>query len=291
MSEYATRPDNAPEHCPGTDSEQAGKASACAGCPNQNICASSKPKGPDPGGVGKSTFTANLARTLAQDESSQVGVLDVDICGPSQPKVFDVEGEQVHNSGSGWSPVSVDENICLMSVGFLLSNPREAVIWRGPKKNGLIKQFLKDVDWGEIDYLVVDTPPGTSDEHISLAQYLKMSHIDGCVIITTPQEVALSDVRKEITFCKKVGLPIIGIVENMAGFVCPSCKKESELFPATTGGGKKLAQETSVPFLGSIPIDPRLAQSCDQGRSLVDIAPDSPAIPAYQAVVHSKYRI
>ncbi|EGD74114.1 cytosolic Fe-S cluster assembly factor NBP35 [Salpingoeca rosetta] len=153
----SSRPEDAPEHCPGTESENAGKASACEGCPNQRICASSQPKGPDPdlpliekqmstvkqkilvlsgkGGVGKSTFTANLARAFALDETKQVGVLDVDICGPSQPKVFQAEGEQVHNSGSGWSPVSVEDNICLMSVGFLLGDPREAVIWRGPKKN------------------------------------------------------------------------------------------------------------------------------------------------------------
>eukprot|EP00043_Microstomoeca_roanoka_P026459 m.11646 g.11646 ORF g.11646 m.11646 type:complete len:384 (+) comp6608_c0_seq1:1-1152(+) len=300
-------PSAVPEHCPGPESETAGKGSACVGCPNQNICASSKPRGPDPdlplieermktirhkilvlsgkGGVGKSTFTANLARAFALNDEQQVGVLDVDICGPSQPKIFQAETEQVHNSGSGWSPVGVDDNVCLMSVGFLLSDPREAVIWRGPKKNGLIKQFLRDVDWGALDYLVVDTPPGTSDEHLSLAQYLKSSHVDGCVIVTTPQEVALSDVRKEISFCKKVGLPIIGVVENMSGFVCPNCKNESAIFPATTGGAERMASEMDVTYLGSIPIDPRLAQSCDQGESFFEMAPDSPAVLAYRNIV------
>ncbi|CAM2110695.1 unnamed protein product [Caretta caretta] len=176
------------------------------------------------GGVGKSTFSAHLAHGLAEDETKQVALLDIDICGPSIPKIMGIEGEQVHQSGSGWSPVYVEENLCVMSVGFLLSGPDDAVIWRGPKKNGMIKQFLRDVDWGEIDYLIVDTPPGTSDEHLSIVQYLSSSHIDGAVIITTPQEISLQDVRKEINFCHKVKLPIIGVVENMSGFVCPKCK-------------------------------------------------------------------
>jgi len=216
----------APEHCPGTGSEDAGKASACAGCPNQEICASSKPKGPDPdidviaqrlanvkhkilvlsgkGGVGKSTVTSMIARCLAaSDPDCQVGVLDVDLCGPSLPRVFGAEGEQVHQSGSGWSPVYVAENLCLMSAGFLLPGPDAAVIWRGPKKNGLIKQLLRDVDWGSLDYLLVDTPPGTSDEHLSVTQLLPDAA--GAIIVTTPQEVALLDVRKEMNFCKKVG--------------------------------------------------------------------------------------
>eukprot|EP00075_Anas_platyrhynchos_P036071 XP_027325324.1 cytosolic Fe-S cluster assembly factor NUBP1 isoform X4 [Anas platyrhynchos] len=152
---------------------------------------------------------------------TRVALLDIDICGPSIPKMMGLEGEQVHQSGSGWSPVYVEENLSVMSVGFLLSSPDDAVIWRGPKKNGLIKQFLRDVDWGEIDYLIIDTPPGTSDEHLSIVQYLGASHVDGAVIITTPQEVSLQDVRKEINFCHKVKLPIIGVVENMSGFICP----------------------------------------------------------------------
>jgi len=139
------------------------------------------------GGVGKSTFTAHLAHGLAADDSKQIAVLDVDICGPSIPKVMGLEGEQVHQSGSGWSPVYVEDNLGVMSVGFLLSSPSDAVIWRGPKKNGLIKQFLRDVDWGEVDFLVVDTPPGTSDEHLSIVQYLSNTYVDGAIIITTPQ--------------------------------------------------------------------------------------------------------
>jgi len=293
-----------PPHCPGTESVDAGKVKACAGCPNQKIC-STTPKGPDPdiddivermasvkhkilvlsgkGGVGKSTFSAQLSFALGENESKQVGLMDIDICGPSIPKLLGIEGEQIHHSNTGWSPVYVG-NIAVMSVGFMLNDPNDAIIWRGPKKNGLIKQFLKDVDWGELDYLIIDTPPGTSDEHLSITQYLKSTHIDGAVIITTPQEVALLDVRKEINFCKKVGLPIIGVVENMSGFVCPNCKKETKIFFPTTGGGEKMAKEMDVPFLGRIPLDPRIAKACDEGRFFLGEFPDSEATKAYKTV-------
>ncbi|XP_074647953.1 cytosolic Fe-S cluster assembly factor nubp1-A-like [Tubulanus polymorphus] len=300
-------PENAPQHCPGTQSEDAGKGDACKGCPNQNICSSGLPKGPDPaiedvkqrmsgvkhkililsgkGGVGKSTFTAHLARGLAHNPDKQIGVMDVDICGPSIPTVMGVEGEQVHQSGSGWSPVYIDDNLSMMSVGFLLANPDDAVIWRGPKKNGLIKQFLKDVDWGDLDYLVIDTPPGTSDEHLSLVQYLSSTHVDGAVVITTPQEVALLDVRKEINFCRKVNLPIIGVVENMSGFVCPNCKNESQIFPPTTGGAQKMADDLDIQFLGRLPLDPRIGKCCDEGKSFLAEVPDSPAAVAYTQII------
>lgn len=300
-------PDNAPDHCPGTDSKDAGKASACAGCPNQNICASSVPKPPDPdidvirdrlemvkhkililsgkGGVGKTTVTSHLAYGLAKDENTQVGVLDIDICGPSVPVVMGLTGEQVHNSGSGWSPVYVQDNLAVMSAGFLLPSAKDAVIWRGPKKNGLIKQFLRDVDWDQMDFLLVDTPPGTSDEHLSVVQYLKKAKVNGAVIVTTPQEVALNDVRKEINFCRKVDLPIIGVVENMSWFVCPKCTKTSEIFPPTTGGARSMCESMNVTFLGQVPLDPRLARCCDEGKSFLDELPDSPATKAYLDLV------
>nr|CAI5830311.1 unnamed protein product [Callosobruchus analis] len=210
------------------------------------MCASG-PKGPDPaiglikerlvdvkhkililsgkGGVGKSTVTSLLSRALAHGKSDRnVGVLDADVCGPSQPKVMGVADEQVHQSGSGWSPVAVDDNLSLMSIGFLLASPDDAVIWRGPKKNGMIRQFLSEVDWGSLDYLLVDTPPGTSDEHLSAATYLSQAGVTGAIIVTTPQEVALLDVRKEIDFCRKVHVRILGVIENMSIFVCPCCR-------------------------------------------------------------------
>ncbi|RKP24609.1 P-loop containing nucleoside triphosphate hydrolase protein, partial [Syncephalis pseudoplumigaleata] len=304
----------------GTASEQAGKADACAGCPNQQLCATA-PKGPDPdiavirdrlatvrrkilvlsgkGGVGKSTFTGQLAFSLAavDDHALQVGVVDVDICGPSIPRVMGVEGERVHQAMTGWQPVYADDNLAVMSVGFLLRESADAVIWRGPKKNGLIKQFLKDVDWGELDYLLVDTPPGTSDEHLSLVQYLRDAGVDGALVVTTPQEVALADVRKELNFCKKVGLRVLGVAENMAGFVCPNCKGASEIFPATSGGARKMADEFGVPFLGSVPLDPLIGKltcaiaagkSCDHGESFVEKYPESPASTAFMAIVQGR---
>lgn len=297
-----------PEHCPGPESEQAGKEDACEGCPNQNICATQLPKGPDPdlplinkrlsqidhkilvlsgkGGVGKSTFTSMLAWALAADEDLEVGAMDLDICGPSLPRMLGAEGETIHQSNSGWSPVYVADNLGLMSISFMLPDPDSAIIWRGAKKNGLIKQFLKDVNWGEhLDYLVVDTPPGTSDEHLSVTTYMKEVGIDGALIVTTPQEVALLDVRKEIDFCRKANIKILGLVENMSGFVCPSCKGESQIFRATTGGGRKLCEDLNIPFLGSVPLDPRIGKSCDAGESFFDNYADSPASNAILDVV------
>ncbi|KAM4634406.1 cytosolic Fe-S cluster assembly factor nubp1 isoform 2-T2 [Polymixia lowei] len=302
-------PTNAPEHCPGTQSEQAGKASPCQGCPNQSFCASGASKLPDPaiaqiaekmktvkhkilvlsgkGGVGKSTFSAHLAHALAADTTKEVALLDVDICGPSIPRIMGIEGEQVHQSGSGWSPVYVEDNLAVMSIGFLLSSPDDAVIWRGPKKNGMIKQFLRDVDWGDLDYLIIDTPPGTSDEHLSVVQYLTAASITGAVIITTPQEVSLQDVRKEIRFCQKVKLPIIGVVENMSGFVCPKCTNMSQIFPPTTGGAEQMCKMLNLPLLGKVPLDPRIGRSCDEGMSFLEVVPDSPAAKVYQVIVQS----
>ncbi|RKP15165.1 cytosolic Fe-S cluster assembling factor NBP35 [Piptocephalis cylindrospora] len=296
----ATVPDNAPEHCPGTESEEAGKADACAGCPNAQICATA-PKGPDPdlpviqkrlelvkrkvlvlsgkGGVGKSTFTTQLAHAFAADPIKQVGVVDVDVCGPSIPRMLSVTEERLHASASGWQPVYASDNLACVSVGLMLEEEGDAVIWRGPKKNGIIKQFLRDVDWGDegLDILLVDTPPGTSDEHLAVVSSLKLAGIDGAILVTTPQEVSIQDVRRELDFCRKVGIKVLGLVENMSGFSCPNCHKASDIFPPTTGGAKALASEYSVPFLGSVPLDPRLAHCCDRGQSFVEEWPGTPA--------------
>ncbi|KAI0270974.1 P-loop containing nucleoside triphosphate hydrolase protein [Russula aff. rugulosa BPL654] len=282
-------PENAPEHCPGTESELAGKSAACEGCPNQNrmtqvnrkiLVLSGK------GGVGKSTFAHNLGGLSPLIQMCRcTGIMDVDICGPSIPTILGIASEQVHTSAAGWSPVYVQDNLGAMSVGFMLPSSKDAVMWRGPKKNGLIAQFLKDVDWGALDYLVVDTPPGTSDEHLSIVQLLKESGIDGAVLITTPQEVALQDVAREIDFCRKVGVRILGLVENMAGFVCPNCKTESQIFRPSTGGAARLAKETGVELLGSVPLDPRIGKSADYGVSFLDEYPDSPATSAYLNII------
>ena len=179
----------------------------------------------------------------------------------------------------------MSDNLGVMSVQFMLPNRDDAVIWRGPKKNGLIKKFLMDVQWGELDFLIVDTPPGTSDEHLSVNSFLKASGVDGAVLVTTPQEVSLLDVRKEIDFCRKAKIPILGIVENMSGFVCPGCKHESQIFRASTGGAKRLADDEQIPYLGAVPLDPRIGMACDYGESFLDAYPDSPACVAIREVV------
>ncbi|KAI9679241.1 MAG: cytosolic Fe-S cluster assembly factor nbp35 [Caeruleum heppii] len=295
-----------PEHCPGPESQAAGKSDACAGCPNQAICATA-PKGPDPdiplitarlstikhkilvlsgkGGVGKSTFTTMLAHGFASNPASQVGIMDTDICGPSIPKMMGVEAETIHVSNAGWSPVWVSDNLGVMSVQFMLPNRDDAVIWRGPKKNGLIKQFLKDVEWGPLDFLLVDTPPGTSDEHLSVNSFLKESGVAGAVLVTTPQEVSLLDVRKEIDFCAKAGIRILGLVENMSGFVCPKCTHESDIFAPTTGGAAALSRELNITFLGKVPLDPRIGMACDYGESFFEAWPDSPACGSLRDVI------
>ena len=235
--------------------------------------------------MGKSTFSSLLSHAFAANPDSTVGIMDTDICGPSIPKMMGVETETIHVSNAGWSPVWVSDNLGVMSVQFMLPNRDDAVIWRGPKKNGLIKQFLKDVEWGELDYLIVDTPPGTSDEHLSVNSFLKESGVDGAVVVTTPQEVSLLDVRKEIDFCHKAGIKVLGLVENMSGFVCPNCKNESQIFKATTGGGRQLCHDLGIPFLGAVPLDPRIGMACDFGESFMDSFPDSPACTALRGVV------
>ncbi|KAJ2741556.1 cytosolic Fe-S cluster assembly factor nbp35 [Coemansia sp. BCRC 34301] len=299
-------PNDANEHCPGPQSAGAGTAAGCAGCPNQTIC-STQASGPDPdlalvterltgtqhrililsgkGGVGKSTFTGQLAFALATDPERMVGVVDIDVCGPSVPRIMGCENEGVHRSAGGWSPVFVQDNLAVMSIGFMLAEEDEAVIWRGPKKTGMIKQFLKDVDWPPLDYLLFDTPPGTSDEHLAIVSLLRESGITGAVIVTTPQEVALQDVRKEIDFCRKARVPVLGVVENMAGFVCPSCQKESQIFVPTTGGAQALCDDLGIPLLGSVPLDPRIGRACDYGSSFIDTCGDSPAAKALTSII------
>lgn len=291
-------PEDANESCPGTSSESAGKGSSCKGCPNQKACSTGKGVEEDPsldiiakklsnvkniilvlsgkGGVGKSTVSSQLALTLAhiEDQKYQVGLLDIDICGPSIPRMLGLEDQEVHQSNDGWTPVYYEDNLAVMSIGFLLSNKNDAVIWRGPRKNGLIKQFLTDVVWDNLDYLVIDTPPGTSDEHLSIIQYLKKTNILGAVVVTTPQEISLLDVRKELSFCVKTQIPILGVVENMSGFTCPNCSNCYEIFKPTTGGAKKMCEEFKIELITQIPIDPELLQSSESGKCYLTEYPD-----------------
>lgn len=216
------------------------------------------------GGVGKSTVAANLAMSLAL-AGKNVGLLDIDIHGPSVPKILGIEKKIIQMTGNTLLPVEMTENLKVMSIGFLLRQSDDAVIWRGPMKYQMIKQFLKDVQWGDLDFLVVDSPPGTGDEPLAIVQLLEDA--DGAVIVTTPQEVALSDVRKCISFCNNLNLSVLGVLENMSGFICPQCGERTDVFKS--GGGENMAQQMGVPFLGRIPIDPHIVQSCDSGKPFV----------------------
>jgi len=214
-----------------------------------------------------------------------VGLLDIDLCGPSVPTLLALKDKAVHQSSEGWIPVFADkeQRLSVMSIAFLMEEPDTPVVWRGPKKNAVIKQFLEDVCWGDLDFLVIDTPPGTSDEHISVAQFLSSFNPEGAVIVTTPQGVSLSDVRKEISFCKKIRLCVLGVIENMSGFVCPCCQEVSYVF--STGGGEAMAKDMEVPFLGRIPLDPELASCGETGQNFQDKFPQSPSLQALQNFV------
>ena len=234
------------------------------------------------GGVGKSTVAANLAVALAVNH--KVGLLDVDFHGPSIPRLMGIGEALAESDGTALIPVRVGENLSVMSIGFLLRDAAEAVIWRGPIKFGVTRQFLSDVAWGPLDFLIVDCPPGTGDEPLSVAQLLGGSAAG--VVVTTPQELAVSDVRRCITFCREVGLPVAGIVENMSGFECPQCQAVFNLFGK--GGGESLAREMGVPFLGAIPIDPSVVSGGDSGTPF---AADGVAGAARQAFLEIVGRI
>ena len=353
-------PSNANEGCVGPTSTNAGKSSACDGCPNQQACSTGKFSSPQAqelkdiehrdirnamssiqnvilvmsgkGGVGKSTVCCQLAHTLST-RGYGVGVLDVDICGPSVARMLGCTGRTVHKSGSGWMPVYANPNLSVMSIAFLLGDQDAAVVWRGPRKNGLIKQFLTETCWDEegLDYLLIDTPPGTSDEHISTVQYLQGAlslgsadggpKLGGAVMVTTPEEVAMMDVRKELNFCVKTKLPVLGIVENMAKFQtkvqdltfmkrsddghdhdctkdilellhakCPeilSMVATADVFPPTGTGPKGMADKFNVPFLGAVPLDPNILKSCEAGTCFVQNFPDTSAASSINKIADS----
>ena len=233
------------------------------------------------GGVGKSTVAVNLAYGLAA-KGAKVGLLDVDFHGPSIPTMLGLTGESVYQVDDRILPVEKGD-VKVISVNFFLPDNDSAVIWRGPMKYGVIKNFLKDVAWGELDYLVVDCPPGTGDEPLGVCQTLQ-GDIEA-VLVTTPQEVAAADVRKSLNFCNQLKLPIIGVIENMSGFVCPHCGGLTYIF--NQGGGEKLAKEAGIPFLGRIPIDPTIGVSGDEGVPFMDEKSESPSVRAFWPVVEA----
>lgn len=237
------------------------------------------------GGVGKSTVAVNLAVALAE-KKFRTGLLDIDVHGPSVPKLLGVEDEMAAGTADKTIiPVKYNDYLTVMSVGFLMQDRDQAVIWRGPLKYGVIRQFLTDVLWGELDYLIVDSPPGTGDEPLSVCQLIE--NPDGAVIVTTPQDVALADVRKSVTFCRQLQMPVIGVVENMSGFVCPHCGTVTEIFKS--GGGKSMAEDMKVPFLGAIPIESQVVHSGDGGFPHLSAATDdaTAAQKSFTAIVNT----
>jgi len=233
------------------------------------------------GGVGKSTVAVNLALTLAS-LGHKVGLMDVDIHGPSIPTLLNLHNINVQADHNGIIPIEL-ENLKVISIGFFLKNPADPLIWRGPMKMNVINQFLHEVIWGEIDYLIIDLPPGTGDEPLSIGQ--AFSNQDGAVIVTTPQKVATADVSKSINFCRKLGLSMLGLIENMSGFVCPKCGETTNIF--SSGGGKALAMEFNIPFLGNIPIDPAIVCASDEGMSSLETFNASKTSKIFKQVVAS----
>lgn len=229
------------------------------------------------GGVGKSTVAVNLAVALAL-EGNRVGILDADVHGPNVPKMFGLDGQRPEAGPDGLRPLISTEKVKLMSMAFLIPNQDTPIAWRGPLKHSLFQQFLADVSWGELDYLIVDLPPGTGDEPMSIAQLLGKPL--GAVVVTTPQDVALLDSRKSVVFGKSLDMEVLGIVENMSGFVCPHCKEQIDLFK--TGGGQRAALELGVPFLGRIPLDPMVVKGGDSGFPMVSMSPDSEPSHAFR---------
>jgi len=227
------------------------------------------------GGVGKSSIAVNLAVWLSM-QGKKVGLLDVDIHGPSIPKLLNLEGSKLQGVENKIEPIVYSDTLKVMSIGFLIQDENAALIWRGPMKHNVIKQFVSEVSWGDLDYLIVDCPPGTGDEPLSIVQLLGKA--DGAVVVTTPQQLAVTDVKKCITFCKQLNLPVLGIIENMDGFVCPHCNKRTDIFGGD--GGRQMAKDFDVPFLGSIPIDSNMVPAADLGKPFIYYNNQSPTAQA-----------
>jgi len=231
------------------------------------------------GGVGKSTVAANLAMALSL-KGQKVGALDVDIHGPNLAKMLGAEDKTMEISPERITPVPVNVNLKVVSMSFLLQDPDLPVIWRGPMKMKIIQQFLGDVDWGDLDWLIIDSPPGTGDEPLSVAQLIPAT---GAIVVTTPQDVSIMDSRKAVIFAMKLNLKVLGIIENMSGLLCPHCGRRIDLFK--TGGGQAAAADLNVPFLGSIPIDPEIVISGDNGTPFAESRRDSAAGRAFEEIV------
>lgn len=235
------------------------------------------------GGVGKSTVAVNMALGLAK-KGHKVGLMDVDIHGPDVVRMLDMTGtiEPPKSENDLVAPLQYNDNLKVVSLEYMLRDRDEAIIWRGPMKIQAIRQFISDMDWGELDYLIIDAPPGTGDEPLSVAQTIP--HLKA-VVVTTPQKMALADVRKSINFCKVVKLDVTGVVENMSGFICPECNATVDIF--ASGGGEALAREYDLPFLGRVPMDPRVVVGGDTGTPFLTSDVESPAVDAFAKIVEA----
>lgn len=264
-----------PEHATSVEAEEQRLAGRLARIRHKIVVLSGK------GGVGKSTVAVNLAAALSE-RGLRVGLLDIDLHGPSVPKMLHLEGWQPRGDESGsLLPIEYTPNLKVMSIGFFLPSDDQAVIWRGPRKYSMIRQLLSDVEWGDLDYLIVDSPPGTGDEPLAVLELL--GGVDGAVVVTTPQQLSITDVRKSIAFCRELSCDVLGIIENMGTMVCPQCGEVIEVFGAR--GGEALARETGVPFLGSVPMDPAVAISGDSGRPYLLSQSSLPAAEAFRAAI------
>lgn len=235
------------------------------------------------GGVGKSTVAVNLALGLA-NRGHKVGLMDVDLHGPDVCRMLNLTGslEPPKNPSDLVPPLIYSDNVKVVSLEYMMKDRDEAIIWRGPLKIQAIRQFVADMDWGELDYLIVDAPPGTGDEPLSVAQTIPGVQ---AVVVTTPQAVALADVRKSINFCKTLEMPIAGVIENMSGFICPHCEETVDIF--SSGGGEQTARDFDLPFLGRVPMDPRVVVAGDTGKPYLSSDEDTPATKAFSAVVEA----
>jgi Mrp family chromosome partitioning ATPase len=237
------------------------------------------------GGVGKTSTSVNLAIALSH-KGFKVGIMDVDLHGPDVPRMLGLTGIPEVNSNGKLTPMSYSRNLAAISMESFLPERDNAVIWRGPLKYSAIRQFIGDVEWGELDFLIIDSPPGTGDEPLTVAQQIPDAK---AIIVTTPQEVALADVRKSINFCRTVNLEIFGLVENMSGLNCPHCGKTIDLFGA--GGGERTAQKMGIAFIGRVPMDPRMVACGDSGKSFQKSYPDAPVTQAFSAIVQKMAQI
>jgi len=234
------------------------------------------------GGVGKTSVAVNLAYALSLS-GKKVAILDIDIHGPNIAKMLGIEKQSVYDLGFGIEPVEVSQNLKAVSMALTGYDADQPIIWRGPMKAGLIRQFLADVNWGDLDYLIIDSPPGTGDEPLSACQLIP--NVSGAVIVTTPQDVAILDARKSVLFANQIHIPVAGIIENMSGFVCPHCSTELNIFKK--GGGEKAAAELDVPFLGRVPFEMELVELADSGTPFVSFAKKSRSAEAFMKIVEN----